>query len=158
GPEAAGPPGGGGMMGMMGGPGGMMGGMRGGQDNIPISGGYLTVQPRLKAIMDAVEYGKEPALLSLCVDKEAVRGGSVIHKDSLIELLPDPIDFRFFDQDGNPLNVDTTALGMSIQALRPNRFTMVFAAYIRDGEQKLTLTDQSRRSIETTLALLLKLK
>jgi hypothetical protein len=146
---------------MRGGGPGMGGGMGMGggnaNDRIPVSGSYLTVEPRVKSVMDAVEFGKEPALVSMGLDKEALRGAGFFKKDSLIELLP-TIDFIFLDQEGNRINLETSAIGMSIHAIRPNRLTMVFAAHIKDTEQKWSMTQQSSQSVELQIALYLKIK
>jgi hypothetical protein len=152
-----GPPGGmmggAGMMGgpgggMMGGPGGMMGGP-GARDNTPASSSYLTILPRLKAVMDAVEVGKETTLLSLCFDKEAQQGMFGFH-DSMIDLLPTPLDLR---------NRETSALAMSIQALRPNRLTFMFAQYIKNPEDARSLNQTTTLSdLERQAAIILKLR
>src|SRR5262249_50773679 len=138
----------------MGGGRGMMGGNANAQ--VPVSGSYLTLQPHLKPVLDAVEYGKDPALLSLCLDKESLRSARSFKKDSLIELLPPLLDIVFFDQQGNRVEVETSAVGLGIQALRPDRFTMSFAVQINDPERKVNLTQQTRQGLELQIALYLK--
>jgi hypothetical protein len=154
-----GPPGG---MGMMGGPGGgMMGGpgggmMGGNQNTVPVSGSWLTVKPHVKSVLDAVEFAKEPTILSMGLDKETYRGAGVFKKDSLIDLLPDPIDFKFADAQGNILPLETSALGLAIHVLRPNRLTMVFGAQIKDGETKFVASQQSMDAVALGIAMRLK--